>query len=190
MIDRVIGPIVAEGDDYVVVMVGGVGLKISVTRSVLQSAEHTQATIYTHLIVREDLLALYGFVDPQEKMLFETLIGVNGVGPKLALQILSTLNREHLQNAVVREDADVLTRVPGIGKKTAQKIIFELKDKLRDSLGSSPILISDIDADVMGALTALGYSIVEAQQALQSLPNDAPQDIEERVVMALQYFAD
>lgn len=190
MIDIVTGRIVREGDDFVVIMVGGIGLHINVTRSVLQSGDRHEATVFTHLLVREDLLALYGFVDEQERTLFQTLIGVSGVGPRTGLQILSTLSREHLQNAVVREEPEVLTRVPGIGKKTAQKIIFELKDKLRDSLGDVPVLVSDVDADVIAALTALGYSIIEAQSALQSLPPDAPQDVEERVVLALSYFAD
>ncbi|MCI0712001.1 MAG: Holliday junction branch migration protein RuvA [Chloroflexi bacterium] len=189
MIDIVTGPVVAQGDDWVVVMAGPIGYRISVTRSVLQQMDPHDAVIYTHLIVREDLMALYGFVDEKERLLFQTLIGVSGVGPKLGLTILSTLSREHLQNAVVREEPTVLTRVPGIGKKTAEKIVFELKDKLQDSLGEAPILISDTDADVMAALTALGYSIIEAQSALQSIPRDAPDDVETRVVMALQYFA-
>ena len=189
MIDYLVGRVIDEGADYMVVLVGGVGLRVSVTRSVLQQADRDHAEIHTHLIVREDMLALYGFVDVQEKLLFQTLIGVNGVGPKLAQTILSTLSREHLQNAVVRDEAAVLTRVPGIGKKTAEKIIFELKDKLEKSLGDSPVLVSDVDADVLGALTSLGYSLVEAQRALQSIPHDAPQDVEQRVVMALQYFA-
>jgi Holliday junction DNA helicase RuvA len=190
MIDIVTGRVVDQGDDFVVVMVGGIGLRIHVTRNVLQNIDHHNAEIYTHLVVREDLLALYGFIDQQERLMFETLIGVSGVGPRLGLQILSTLNREHLQNAVLREEPEVLTRVPGIGKKTAQKIVFELKDKLRDTLGEAPVLISDVDADVISALTGLGYSIIEAQSALQSIPPDAPQDVETRIVLALDYFAD
>jgi Holliday junction DNA helicase RuvA len=189
MIDRVSGPIVREGKDFVVVMVGGIGLKIAVTRSVLQQADRDHALIYTYFLVREDVMALYGFVDEVERALFETLLGVSGVGPRLALTILSVLNREHLQNAVLREEPEVLTRVPGIGKKTAQKIVFELKGKLEDTLGDAPVLISDVDADVVSALTGLGYSIIEAQTALQSLPPDAPQDVETRVFLALQYFA-
>lgn len=190
MIDIVTGRVVAQDSDSVVVMVGGIGLRVTVTRSVLQQMDPAAAKIFTHLIVREDLLALYGFVDEQERLLFETLIGVSGVGPKLGITILSTLSREHLQGAVLREEPGVLTRVPGIGKKTAEKIIFELKDKIMVSVGDTPVLVSDTDSDVMAALTALGYSIVEAQSALQSIPHDAPDDVETRVVMALQYFAD
>lgn len=190
MIDIVTGLVVEQGDDWIVMMVGGVGLRVDVTRTVLQNIERGKPMkIYTHLLVREDLLALYGFIDQQERALFETLLSVSGVGPRLALLTLSTLSREHLQNAVARDEPKVLTRVPGIGKKTAEKIVFELKDKLQKTLGDAPILISDVDADVIDALTALGYSIVEAQSALQSLPPDAPEEVEERVVLALQYFA-
>jgi Holliday junction DNA helicase RuvA len=191
MIDIVTGRVVAEGDDWVVVMTsGGVGYRVAVTRTALQHLERNNATIFTYLVVREDDMSLYGFVDEEERELFQVLISVTGVGPRLGLTILSTLSREHLQNAVVREEPDVLTRVPGIGKKTAQKIVFELKDKLAASLAGQPIAaISSVDADVIAALTALGYSVVEAQSALQSIPNDAPQEVEERVRLALQYFA-
>lgn len=190
MIDIVTGTVAAEGDDYLVVMVGGIGLRVSVTRTVLQKLDHAAVTLYTHLIVREDGIALYGFADEDERALFQTLLGVSGIGPRLALSILSTLSKEHLQNAVLREEPDMLTRVPGIGKKTAQKIVFELKDKLRAALGAHPIpLVSALDADVIEALTALGYSVIEAQSALQSIPRDAPQEIEERIRLALQYFA-
>jgi holliday junction DNA helicase RuvA len=188
MIDIVSGTVAAEGKDYLVVMVGGVGLHVFVTRTVLERLDGATVTLQTHLIVREDALSLYGFVDEEERLLFQTLLTVNGVGPKLALTILSTITREQLQSAVAREEADVLTRVPGIGKKTAQKIVFELKDKIGGSLLDRPIVISDVDADVLAALTSLGYSIVEAQSALQSIPRDAPNEVEERIRLALQYF--
>ncbi|MBI5929102.1 MAG: Holliday junction branch migration protein RuvA [Chloroflexi bacterium] len=188
MIDIVSGTVASQGKDYLVVMVGGIGLHIAVTRTVLERLDGVSVTLHTHLIVREDALSLYGFVDEEERLLFQTLLTVNGVGPKLGLIILSTITREQLQHAVVHEEADVLTRVPGIGKKTAQKIVFELKDKIAGSLSDRPIVISDVDADVLAALTSLGYSIVEAQSALQSIPRDAPHEIEERVRLALQYF--
>ncbi|MBZ0316382.1 MAG: Holliday junction branch migration protein RuvA [Anaerolineae bacterium] len=188
MIDIVSGTVASQGKDHLVVMVGGIGLHIAVTRTVLERLDGASVTLYTHLIVREDALSLYGFADEEERLLFQTLLTVSGVGPRIALTILSTITREQLQHAVVHEEADVLTRVPGIGKKTAQKIVFELKDKIATSLSDRPVVISDVDADVLAALTTLGYSIVEAQSALQSIPRDAPNEIEERVRLALQYF--
>ena len=189
MIDLISGTVVAESDDYFVVMVGGVGLRVYATRSSRDNLDGKQIRLHTHLIVREDSLTLYGFADEDERKLFEILLGVSGIGPRLALMVLNTLSREHLQTAIIQEKPEILSRVPGIGKKTAQKIIFELKDKLGDAILDRTFPISDIDADVIAALTALGYSIVEAQSALQSIPSDAPNEVEERVRLALQYFA-
>jgi len=191
MIDSVTGQVAAITKQYVVVVVGGVGLRVHVPTSVrdLVDGPGPTVTLYTHLHVREDGLILYGFAEQEERALFETLITISGVGPRIALALLSTLTVEHIHNAVAREEPDVLTRVPGIGKKLAQKLIFELKDKLvlEPSLGVAAL--SDIDTDVIATLTALGYSVVEAQTALQAIPRDAPADIEERVRLALQYFA-
>lgn len=191
MIDSVTGQVTAIARQYVVVLVGGVGLRVQVPTTVrdLVDGPGHMVTLYTYLHVREDGLLLYGFAEQEERALFETLITVSGVGPRIALALLSTLTVEHIHNAVAREEPDVLTRVPGIGKKLAQKLIFELKDKLvlEPSLGIAAL--SDIDTDVLATLTALGYSVVEAQAALQAIPRDAPADIEERVRLALQYFA-
>lgn len=191
MIDLISGQVTAITKQYVVVLVGGVGLRVHVPASVrdLVDGPGHMVTLYTHLHVREDGLILYGFAEQEERALFETLITISGVGPRIALALLSTLTVEHIHNAVAREEPDVLTRVPGIGKKLAQKLVFELKDKLilEPSLGIAAL--SDIDTDVIATLTALGYSVVEAQAALQAIPRDAPADIEERVRLALQYFA-
>ncbi len=191
MIDTVTGQVAAITKQYVVVVVGGVGLRVHVpatVRDLVDGPGHT-VTLYTHLHVREDGLILYGFAEQEERALFETLIAISGVGPRIALALLSTLTVEHIHNAVAREEPDVLTRVPGIGKKLAQKLVFELKDRLilEPSLGIAAL--SDVDTDVIATLTALGYSVVEAQAALQAIPRDAPADIEERVRLALQYFA-
>jgi len=191
MIDLISGQVTAITKQYVVVLVGGVGLRVHVPASVrdLVDGPGHMVTLHTHLHVREDGLILYGFAEQEERALFETLITISGVGPRIALALLSTLTVEHIHNAVAREEPDVLTRVPGIGKKLAQKLVFELKDKLilEPSLGIAAL--SDIDTDVIATLTALGYSVVEAQAALQAIPRDAPADIEERVRLALQYFA-
>lgn len=190
MIDVITGQIAAVHNTHVVVMVGGVGLRVLVPKTVFDAIDGRgqTVTLYTHLAVREDDLALYGFVDPDERALFETLLRVSGVGPRLALSVIGTLTVEHLNHAVAHEEPDILTRVPGVGKKLAQKLIFELKDKLAIDHATGLTAISDIDTDVLATLTALGYSVVEAQAALQAVPRDAPQDIEERVRLALQYF--
>jgi Holliday junction DNA helicase RuvA len=191
MIDIISGQVAAITKQYVVVVVGGVGLRVHVpasVRDIVDGPGHI-VTLYTHLHVREDSLILYGFAEQEERALFETLITISGVGPRIALSLLGTLTVEHIHNAVAREEPDVLTRVPGIGKKLAQKLVFELKDRLtlEPSLGMAAL--SDVDTDVIATLTALGYSVVEAQAALQAIPRDTPADIEERVRLALQYFA-
>jgi Holliday junction DNA helicase RuvA len=191
MIDMLTGQVAAITNQYLVLTVGGVGLRVNVPttiRDVVTGPGHV-LTLYTHLVVREDDLSLYGFADQDERALFETLLKVSGIGPRIALAIISTLTVERLKNAVAREEPEVLTRVPGIGKKLAQKLILELKDKLAIDHVTGLAAISDIDTDVLAALTSLGYSVVEAQTAIQAIPRDAPNDVEERVRLALQYFA-
>jgi len=191
MIDMLTGQVAAITNQYIVVTVGGVGLRVNVptnVRDVVSGPGHV-LTLYTHLVVREDDLSLYGFSEQDERALFETLLKVSGIGPRIALAIISTLTVERLKNAVAREEPEVLTRVPGVGKKLAQKLILELKDKLAIDHVTGLAAISDLDTDVLAALTALGYSVVEAQTAIQAIPRDAPDDVEERVRLALQYFA-
>jgi Holliday junction DNA helicase RuvA len=191
MIDIVSGQVASIDKSSVVVMVGGIGLRVNVPRTVFDvvNGPGYPVTLFTHLAVREDALALYGFLTEEERGLFETLLGVSGVGPKLAISILSTLSIDHLRNAVGREEPEVLTRVPGIGKKTAEKIVFELKGKIGTGLLPGIAVWSDTDSDVIAALTSLGYSIVEAQSAIQSIPRGTPQDVETRIRLALQYFS-
>jgi Holliday junction DNA helicase RuvA len=190
MIDRIIGQVIAQSTNTVTVMVGGVGLLLNVPRNVTSQPSDGEIELFTHLAVREDALTLYGFGSEQERDVFEALIKVNGVGPRLGIAILSTLNIDHLRDAVSRENADILVAVPGIGKKTAQKIVLELKDKIGWKLGldAAPIF-ADVDSDVLATLTELGYSIVEAQSAIQSIPPGSPDDVEERLRLALRYFA-
>ncbi|MGB9896804.1 Holliday junction branch migration protein RuvA, partial [Thermanaerothrix sp.] len=118
------------------------------------------------------------------------LLGVNGVGPRLALAILSALSVGLIQQAVHGEQPDLLARVPGVGRKTAQKIILYLQDKIgREESFTGLAAFSEVDHQVLEALTHLGYSVVEAQAALQSIPRDAPADVEERLRLALQHLA-
>lgn len=190
MIASIQGTVASTHKDHVVIVVGGIGYQVFVPFSTLERLNGSgEAFLYTVLIVREDALTLYGFATVTEREVFEKLITVSGVGPKSALMILSTLTIDNLRNAVLNERADFLTRVPGIGKKTAQKIVIDLKDKLGAGLESAPVdMFDDVNSDVMDALVALGYSIVEAQTAIQSLPMDAPRIVEERVRLALQHF--
>jgi len=144
--------------------------------------------LHTHFIVREQELALYGFETEDDLGLFELVLGVNGVGPKVGLAILSTLSPEMLKSAIMQEEPVILQRVPGIGKKTAERIMFQLRDKLDFTAVSTTIpFVSDVDADVIDFLTGLGFSIVEAQSALQKLPREA-KTVDERVQMALQHL--
>jgi Holliday junction DNA helicase RuvA len=190
MIASIQGTVAATHADHVIITVGGIGYQVFVPFSTLERIHSDEVFLHTTLVVREDSLTLYGFLTPMEKELFGTLLGVNGVGPRLALAILSTLSVDNLRNAVISDRAEILTRVPGIGKKTAQKILFELKDKIPVGLDAMPgeSAFDDVNSDVLDALVALGYSIVEAQTAIQALPSDAPESVEERVRMALEFF--
>lgn len=188
MIASLSGTVQKIEPNSLVIQVGGVGVRVSVPRTVLEDVGGLGRAIalHTHLIVREDELSLYGFATEDDLNLFLVLLGVNGVGPKVALSILSTLSPELLKNAILREDTAVLQRVPGIGKKTAERIMFQLRDKLDVASGASPIQpVSDVDADVIDILTGLGFSIIEAQTVLQRLPREA-KTVDERVQLALQ----
>jgi Holliday junction DNA helicase RuvA len=190
MIATLRGEVSQIEENALVVEVGGVGLRVFVpapVRTRLKAGE--VVLLYTHLVVREDALTLYGFESQAERELFNTLLGVDGVGPKVALSVLSTMTLDAIQRAVFAEEADVLSRVPGVGKKTAQKMALHLKDKLKPTDALSKVAaMSDTDGEVLAALTALGYSVIEAQTAIQSIPKDTPDDVEERLRLALQYF--
>lgn len=190
MIASLSGTILQVEEASLVVGVGGVGLRVFVPRTVLEDTGGAGRSIrlHTHLIVREQELALYGFATLEDRQLFETLLGVNGVGPKVALSILSTLSPELIQGAIAREETAVLQRVPGIGKKTAERLMFQLRDKLDISqISTLSPLASDADTDVIDILTGLGFSIVEAQTALQQVPREITA-VDERLQLALQYL--
>ncbi|MFN2223903.1 MAG: Holliday junction branch migration protein RuvA [Chloroflexota bacterium] len=190
MIASISGVVSGIGKDNLIINVGGVGVRVHVPRSVLEKVAGTgrQLSLVTHLIVRETELTLYGFEKEEELGLFQVLLDVNGVGPKVALSMLSTLSIDVLKGAIVREESAVLQRVPGIGKKTSERIMFHLRDKLdlTAELGATPF-ISDEDSDVIDILTSLGFSIVEAQSALQNIPRET-EGVDARVQAALQYL--
>jgi len=189
MIATLRGEIIQIEDNAIVVEVGGVGLRVFVPAQLRGRLKTGEAILlYTHLVVREDALTLYGFESQSDRELFNMLLGVDGVGPKVALSVLSTLTVDAVQRAVFTDEAEILSRVPGVGKKTAQKMALHLKDRLKpvDALARVASM-SDTDSEVLAALTALGYSVIEAQTAIQALPKDAPDDVEERLRLALQY---
>ena len=191
MIASLNGQVQEVYDDSLVITLGGVGLQVF-TPAPLREAVRPgdKLFLYTHLVVREDSLTLYGFETQEERQMYSLLLAVNGVGPKLALAVLSSLSADAIRRAVFHEQPEVFNRVPGVGKKTAQKILLHLQDRIPAITGlETAAAVSDVDAEVMAALTALGYSVVEAQSALQSIPRDAPQDVETRLRLALQYFS-
>jgi holliday junction DNA helicase RuvA len=190
MIATLRGEISQIEDNALIIEVGGVGMRVfapAPLRTRLKVGE--VAFLFTHLVVREDALTLYGFESQADRDLFNMLLGVDGVGPRVALSVLSTLTLDAVQRAVFADEAEILSRVPGVGKKTAQKIALHLKDKLKPTDALRQVAaMSDADSEVLAALTSLGYSVVEAQAAIQSLPKDAPKDVEERLRISLQYF--
>jgi Holliday junction DNA helicase RuvA len=190
MIATLRGEISHIEDNALIVEVGGVGLRVFVPAPLRANAKAGEMIfLFTHLVVREDALILYGFESQSDRELFHILLGVDGVGPKVAISVLSTMTLDAIQRAVFGDEPDILSRVPGVGKKTAQKMALHLKDKLKPTDALSKLAaISDTDAEVIAALTALGYSVVEAQAALQFIPKDAPDDTGERLRLALGYF--
>jgi Holliday junction DNA helicase RuvA len=190
MIATLRGEVSQIEDNAIILEVGGVGLRVFVpapVRTRLKTGE--VVLLYTHLVVREDAMVLYGFESQADRELFNTLLGVDGVGPKVALSVLSTMTLDAIQRAVFADEAEVLSRVPGVGKKTAQKMALHLKDRLKPTDALARVAsMSDTDGEVLAALTALGYSVIEAQTAIQSIPKETPDDVEERLRVALQFF--
>jgi Holliday junction DNA helicase RuvA len=191
MISTITGEISHVFEDQAIIDVGGVGFQINLTNETCQACHPGQKkAFYTYLVVREDNLSLYGFTTMEERNLFIHLISVPGVGPRTGLATLSTLSPESIRRAVTGDQPEIFSRVPGIGNKTAQKMILELKGKIQplEPLEAASKM-DDTDTEVMEALTTLGYSIVEAQAALQSIGKNAGDDSETRLRKALQYFS-
>lgn len=178
MIARLEGRIVTRGVDHIVVDVRGVGYKVFVAR---QPASD-DVVLSTHHEVRDDAQLLFGFETPEELTLFEMLIDVPNVGPRAALSLLSTSNVSAVAGAIANGDAAALARAPGVGRKTAERLIVELKAKVRGVTAAPAGALNDDDA--VAALTALGYSASEATRALSAVPGD--RDAAERVQAALR----
>ncbi len=192
MIGSLRGEIIDKAVDGLLIEVGGVGFYVLTPTTLLDLLEvGVKTQLYTHLHVREQELTLFGFPDKEELELFRTLLKVQGIGPKVALAILSHLPAETLRQAIARGEAALLSRVPGIGPKKAKQIVFQLKDKVGlEDVFVTTAPLADSDGEVIAALTALGYSVVEAQMALQQLSKEARQEsVEEKIRLALSSLA-
>ncbi|MFQ5577765.1 MAG: Holliday junction branch migration protein RuvA [Anaerolineae bacterium] len=192
MIGSLRGEVIEKADNVLLVDVGGVGYTVNVPTPLSDEARVGQTIqLRTHLHVRETELTLFGFLDAEALDMFNTLLKVQGIGPKVALAIQSHLSMEALKQAVAQNQAAILARVPGIGPKKAKQIVFHLKGKITfDEVFTAAIPISDDDGEVLAALTTLGYSIVEAQTALQNLPDSAKTEpVEEKIKLALAGLA-
>lgn len=190
MISSIRGVVEKTGKNFVVVRVGDVSLKVLVPAYLVDEGLQPgdSITLFTSLYFKEEELSLYGFAHEDERDFFELLMTTPGVGPKVALALLSYLSPAALREAIALEQEGILTRVPGIGPKTARSIIFHLKDKVKVEIPAPvPSAITKIDEEVIAALTSLGYSLVEAQRAVQSVPKEVTQ-VEERLRLALAYF--
>ena len=191
MISSLRGKLETMGVDWAIVNVGGGGFQVYMPASTLSALGPVggEVKLHTHLHLREDNVTLYGFSSAEELALFQTLIGVSGLGPRLALTTLSAMNVEQLTMAIATGSVDLLTTIPGIGKKVANRLILELKEKIGAGWISTPATqLAQENTDVLGALISMGYTIAEATKAVASLPADSEASLEEKIKLALQYF--
>ena len=189
MIGRLIGTLAEKSPPQLLIDVNGVGYEVDVPMSSFYNLPGLgeRVTLLTHFIVREDAQILFGFLTHDERQTFRQLIKITGVGPRMALSLLSGLSVGELAQAVARQETARLVKVPGIGKKTAERLLLELKGKLADALAAPATVASDAQADILQALVALGYSDREAAAALKSLPPDA--SVSEGIKLALKSLA-
>jgi Holliday junction DNA helicase RuvA len=188
MIATLEGILEYRGDDSIIINVGGIGFRVYVPSSTLSQlgAVKGKVSLYTHLHVREDNISLYGFASSEELALFKNLISISGIGSKSALAILSALNPEQLVMAITSGDIDFLSQAPGVGKKMASRLVVELKGKLEKEWKDVALPLAPESADVISALTGLGYSVAEATKAISKLPISEELSLEEKIKMALQ----
>lgn len=200
MISFVKGPLAEIFEDTVVIESGNVGFEIHVPLSVLQKlpAIGMETKLYTYFQVREDAMCLYGFLNRQDLQMFKQLISVNGIGPKGALGVLSALRPDDLRRAIVSGDAKVISKAPGIGAKTAQRIILDLKDKIDiDGIlpggfieqGNEAVLPGGVAGEAVEALAALGYSAAEAGRAVRRVEVTESMTAEEVLKASLKHLA-
>jgi len=192
MIASLHGILESISGDSVVLNVGGIGFRVHLPSSTLSVLGNIgdEVSLNTHLHLREDNVTLYGFASADELRFFQTLLGVKGLGPRLALAMLSAMRLEQLTMAVATGSTELLTSIPGIGRKVADRLILELKDKVAAGLVTAPMVQSaDDNTDVLSVLVSLGYSASEASRAVASLPMSSGLSLEEKIKQALGYFA-
>ncbi len=191
MIVGVHGTLETTGSDWVNIRVGGVTFQVSVPANSISSlgALGSQVALHTHLRIRDEQPVLYGFTDTAALGLFSMLTGVSGVGPRLALALLSTLDPPRLQTAILTGDIPALSSAPGVGNRTASRIVLDLKGKIDSSDLSEIDFAGDADGQVIAALTALGYSPTEARAAAATPAVAAETEVDDRIRVALQQFA-
>ena len=203
MIGRIRGQLVFKQPPDILVEVGGVGYEIQVPMTTLFQLPQLgdEVSLVTHFVVREDAQLLYGFIDERDRSLFRQLIKVSGVGPKLALTILSGMDSRSFARCVQRDDISSLVALPGVGKKTAERLLVEMRDKLKDWLGGADVddglppggiglaPVTDFVADAEGALIALGYKPQEASRVVAAVNDDSIEGSEELIRRALKSMA-
>lgn len=206
MFSYIKGALAEISEDGIVVEAGNIGWQINVPLSVLDRLPRAgeEVKIFTSFQVREDAMALYGFLTRQDRQMFEQLLGVSGIGPKAALGILSALRPDDLRMAIISEDAKAIARAPGIGPKTAKRVILDLKDKIRmedilpgggDMPGAQAVMpdtVSGVDGaakEAVEALVALGYSMTEAARAVRQVPVSEDMTTEAILKASLKYLA-
>ena len=191
MIASLHGKLETIRNDGAVINVNGIGFQVYMPTSTLSTLGRTgdEVSVHTHFHLREDNATLYGFATEDELRLFEILLGVSGLGPRLGLAMLSAMSVEQLVMAIATGSTEILSRIPGIGKKMADRLTLELKGKLGTDWITTPATeLADENTEVLAALTSLGYSVNEASKAVATLPTDQKLSIEEKVTLALQYL--
>jgi Holliday junction DNA helicase RuvA len=188
LISAIFGNLETKGVDFADISIGGITLRANISTKTSEDLGEVGRSVrlHTSLQVRQDQISLYGFSTEEDRITFDTLININGVGPRLALAILSTFTAGELSTAVNSEDSNTLTQVPGVGKRTASRILLELKGKV-DQI-SDIITVDNKAQDVLASLTALGYSAQEARQAMANVPPNEDISGEDWIRIALQHL--
>lgn len=190
MIAYLKGQIIWNKGNKVILNVDNIGYLIELTDPSLVNGSDRELELYIYTYVREDVLDLYGFRNLEERELFITLLGVSGIGPKAGLKILSTLSYDKFVDAIITENVSTLKQIPGVGLKTAQRLILELKNKMKELASNYEIDVNNqvYDEDLYNALTGLGYTSTEIDKAIQDLKIDSSTMIEEKLKMVLSYL--
>ena len=188
LISAIFGNLETKGVDFADISIGGITLRANISTKTSEDLGEVGRSVrlHTSLQVRQDQISLYGFSTEEDRITFDTLININGVGPRLALAILSTFTAGELSTVVNSEDSNTLTQVPGVGKRTASRILLELKGKV-DQINDI-ITVDNKAQDVLAALTALGYSAQEARQAMANVPPNEDISGEDWIRIALQHL--